>query len=76
MRKTRAFVVVGRSLKVSGHPAPEFLKTSLRPSEMTSLKAEGGFPDLGVGFERDIDGDDQRSVGSVSGLRKLAATVS
>ena len=56
-------MVVGRSLKVSGRPAPEFLKTSLRPSGMTSF--EGGFPGLGVGFGCGIDGDDRCRVSSV-----------
>ena len=60
-RKIRALVVVGRSLKVSGRPAPEFLKTSLRPSGMTSFDAGGGF---GVGFGCGIDGDDQCRVPS------------
>lgn len=59
-------MVVGRSLNVSGLPAPEFLKTSLGPSEMTSLEAEGGFLGFAVGFEGGIDGDDQRRVPSVS----------
>lgn len=53
-------------MNVSGRPAPEFLKTSLRPSEMTSLEAKGGFLDLGVGFECGIDGDDQCRISSVS----------
>ena len=64
-RKTMAFVVVGRSLNVSGLPSPEFLKTSLRPSEMTSFEAEGGFLGFGVGFRCGIDGDDRCRVSSV-----------
>lgn len=66
-RKTTAFVVVGRSLNVSGRPSPEFLKTSLRPSGTTSLGAKGGLPGFGVDFGRGIDGDDRCCVSSVGG---------